>query len=106
MIRGTEVKSYLYKQSQDGIMVASDRTQETVDNNELSLGVVAQDLANYESAKYVLQEGESGYSINLYNYTASVHSALRHEIALREQLEQENQELKDRLAAIEAHLGL
>ena len=106
MIRGTEVKSYLYKQSQDGIMVASDRTQETVDNNELSIGVVAQDLANYESSKYVLQEGESGYSINLYNYTASVHSALRHEIALREQLEQENQELKDRLAAIEAHLGL
>ena len=106
MIRGTEVKSYLYKQSQDGIMVASDRTQETVNNNELSIGVVAQDLANYESSKYVLQEGESGYSINLYNYTASVHSALRHEIALREQLEQENQELKDRLAAIEAHLGL
>ena len=86
--------------------MASDRTQETVDNNELSIGVVAQDLANYESSKYVLQEGESGYSINLYNYTASVHSALRHEIALREQLEQENQELKDRLAAIEAHLGL
>ena len=114
LVKQVPVKSYLYKETQDGIALASDRTQEDADDNSLNVGIIAQDMANHEVGKYVLNCSEQGmYSVNLYNYTASIHSALRHEISLREELEQENQELKEKIDGLEskieaimAHVGL
>ena len=115
MIKGTEVKSYLYKQLQDGIALVSDRTQETVENqNDLNVGIIAQEMSNYDVGKYILNCNEQGsYSVNIYNYTASVHSALRHEISLREELqekydvlEQQYNDLQIQLEEIKNHVGL
>ena len=114
LVKQVPVKSYLYKETQDGIALASDRTQEDADDNSLNVGIIAQDMANHEVGKYVLNCSEQGmYSVNLYNYTASIHSALRHEISLREELQQENQELKEQvndlqvqLEEIKNHVGL
>ena len=115
MIKGTEVKSYLYKQLQDGIALVSDRTQETVESqNDLNVGIIAQEMSNYDVGKYILNCNEQGgYSVNIYNYTASVHSALRHEISLREELqekydvlEQQYNDLQVQLQEIKNHVGL
>ena len=115
MIKGTEVKSYLYKQLQDGTALVSDRTQETVENqNDLNVGIIAQEMSNYDVGKYILNCNEQGsYSVNIYNYTASVHSALRHEISLREELqekydmlEQQYNDLQIQLEEIKNHVGL
>ena len=115
MIKGTEVKSYLYKQLQDGIALVSDRTQETVESqNDLNVGIIAQEMSNYDVGKYILNCNEQGsYSVNIYNYTASVHSALRHEISLREELqekydmlEQQYNDLQVQLEEIKNHVGL
>ena len=114
LVKQVPVKSYLYKETQDGVALASDRTQEDADDNSLNVGIIAQDMANHEVGKYVLNCSEQGmYSVNLYNYTASIHSALRHEISLREELQQENQELKEQvndlqvqLEEIKNHVGL
>ena len=116
MIKNVKVKSYLYKEfDESGIMVASEKTQETADNNDLCVGIVAQEANAEDTAKYMLKYDADAdiYSIDLYGYTASVHSALRYEISKREELQteldlvkEENEQLKERLDAIEQALGL
>ena len=118
MIKNTKVHSYLYKESTSSdvqtLNIKPQRTQESVDKDLLNIGILAQELAENEGSEYILNKGESGiYSLSLYNFSSAIMSALRHEISKREAaeerivvLEKENQELKDRLAKIEAYLGL
>ena len=110
MIKGTSVRSYLYKQPQSEAMSTSldeePRTQKSAEDNDLQIGILAQDLARHEMSKYVLnKDKESGlYSISLYNYSASLHSALRHEIGKRESLEKTVSDLTKRIEALETKL--
>ena len=107
MIKNSGVHSYVlnYKDMPENI------TQETAPIEQVHVGIIAQEVAQNEGWEYVLntttnEDGDIEYSVNNYNLTSAVMAALKVEITKREELEQENQELKDRLAAIEAHLGL
>ena len=79
------------------------RTQDNVEDNDLNVGIIAQDMAKHDVSKYVLNHSEeTGYSINLYNYSASLHSALRHEIKKREELEELVKELAEEVKALKS----
>lgn len=104
MIKDVEVKSYLYKQSLSEVSTLEliddedkePRTQDNVEDNDLNVGIIAQDMAKHDVSKYILNHSEEGgYSINLYNYSASLHSALRHEIKKREELEERVAKLEE-----------
>ena len=103
MIKNTKVHSYLYKEMNDGVAVASKRTQETVDEDNLNIGIVAQELAECEGSEYILTKGESdSYTVNLYNFSSAIMSALRYEISKREELESYIKTLESRLSALES----
>ncbi len=85
LLKNIEVHSYIYN--------GSDRED---------IGVIAQELANYDISDYLLKYDEqNGYSLNLYNYAAAIHSALRHEIQKREELEVKLLKLERRIDALE-----
>jgi hypothetical protein len=121
MVKNNDVHSYIL--NYDGL--EPDAKQEDVHKNHLHVGVIAQEMAQHEGGKYILnttinEDGEEEYSVGAYNLASAVMAALKVEIAKREELEQEkeqlkeqvdnlqtiNQELMTRLELIEQQLGL
>ena len=121
MIKNNDVHSYIL--NYDGL--EPDAKQEDVHQNHLHVGVIAQEMAQHEGGKYILnttinEDGEEEYSVGAYNLASAVMAALKVEITKREELEQEkeilkeqvdnlqatNQELMTRLELIEQQLGL
>lgn len=97
MIKNTGVHSYVlnYKDMPEGI------TQEEAPEEQVHVGIIAQEMDQYEGSRYILNVDENGqYSINNYNLTSAVMAALKVEIAKREELENEVKELKDELKEI------
>ena len=121
MVKNNDVHSYIL--NYDGL--EPDAKQEDVHKNHLHVGVIAQEMAQHEGGKYILnttinEDGEEEYSVGAYNLASAVMAALKVEITKREELEQEkeilkeqvdnlqtiNQELMTRLELIEQQLGL
>ena len=121
MVKNNDVHSYIL--NYDGL--EPDAKQEDVHQNHLHVGVIAQEMAQHEGGKYILnttinEDGEEEYSVGAYNLASAVMAALKVEITKREELEQEkeqlkeqvdnlqaiNQELMTRLELIEQQLGL
>ena len=121
MVKNNDVHSYIL--NYDGL--EPDAKQEDVHKNHLHVGVIAQEMAQHEGGKYILnttinEDGEEEYSVGAYNLASAVMAALKVEITKREELEQEkeilkeqvdnlqaiNQELMFRLELIEQQLGL
>ena len=107
MIKNSGVHSYVlnYKDMPENI------TQETAPIEQVHVGIIAQEVAQNEGWEYVLntttnEDGDIEYSVNNYNLTSAVMAALKVEITKREELEQENQELRAEIEAIKAHVGL
>ena len=124
MIKNTNVYSYtmigkdVTKMSEKELRTA----EKDVKDESIQMGILAQDLLPYECSRYILtqdlktdSEGNvtDTYAINPYNFASAIMAALKEEISKREAAEErivvfekENQELKDRLAKIEAYLRL
>ena len=121
MVKNNDVHSYIL--NHDGL--EPDAKQEDVHQNHLHVGIIAQEMAQHEGGKYILnttinEDGEEEYSVGAYNLASAVMAALKVEISKREELEQEkeqlkeqvdnlqtiNQELMTRLELIEQQLGL
>ena len=121
MVKNNDVHSYIL--NYDGL--EPDAKQEDVHQNHLHVGVIAQEMAQHEGGKYIInttinEDGEEEYSVGAYNLASAVMAALKVEISKREELEQEkeilkeqvenlqtiNQELMTRLELIEQQLGL
>lgn len=105
----------------DTTEISDELQQSSQEDMNLHMGFVAQEIEDSELAKYILikdelededgnKTGEYIYSVDNYAYTTAIHGALIHEIELRdkqiEDLQQENEELKERLAKIEELLGV
>lgn len=72
-----------------------------------NIGFIAQDIADTEIGDRILYYTEDGgYGYSLSNYVTTIAIALQHSINEVEELKAENKELKDRLAKIEAMLGV
>ena len=107
MIKNSGVHSYVlnYENMPENI------TQETAPIEQIHVGIIAQEVAQNEGWEYILntttnEDGDIEYSVNNYNLTSAVMAALKVEITKREELEQENQELRAEIEAIKAHVGL
>lgn len=84
MVKGTGVHSYVlnYKGMPKNI------SQETAPEEQVHVGIIAQELAQYEGSQYILNYTEKGgYTVNNYNFTSAVMAALKVEIKKREALE-------------------
>lgn len=105
MIKNTPVHTYVLNDTRIDLKDPDvvPLTEETAEQEQIHLGIIAQELDRFEGAKYILNyDEESGYSVNNYNLTSAIMSALKHEISLREK---ENDELKARLERLESLLG-
>ena len=103
MIKNTPVHTYVLNENRIDLKEPSvvPLTEETAEQEQIHLGIIAQELDRFEGAKYILNyDEEGGYSVNNYNLTSAIMSALKHEISLREDLEKEVDELKQELAQI------
>ena len=107
MIKNTPVHTYVLNDTRIDLRDPDvvPLTEETAEQEQIHLGIIAQELDRFEGAKYILNyDEESGYSVNNYNLTSAIMSALKHEISLREkendELKQEINELKQELAQI------
>lgn len=107
MIKNTPVHTYVLNENRIDLKEPDvvPLTEETAEQEQIHLGILAQELDEFEGAKYILNyDEESGYSVNNYNLTSAIMSALKHEISLREkendELKQEINELKQELVQI------
>lgn len=106
MIKNTNVYSYT--------MIGKDITKMTekeiksaekeVENENIQMGILAQDLLPYECSKYILTQNletdsegnvSDTYAINPYNFASAIMAALKEEISKREELQNEVKELKE-----------
>ncbi len=102
MIKGTGVHTYVLNDERVDIPKAQPLTMKNAPQEKIHLGVLAQELAEFEGHEFILNHDEaSGYSINNYNLTTAVMSALKVEISRREEAEKRIDELESRLAKIE-----
>lgn len=114
MIKGTGVHTYVLNENRVDAKDAKPLTEDTAPQENIHLGILAQELAEFEGSNYILNyDEESGYSINNYNLTSAVMAALKAEISKREkaeerlaQAEEHIKVLEDRLEKIEALLDL
>ena len=114
LVKNSGVHSYVlnYKDMPENI------TQETAPIEQVHVGIIAQEVAQNEGWQYILvtdvkDDGDVEYSVNNYNLTSAIMAALKVEISKREELQteldlvkEENEQLKERLDAIEQALGL
>ena len=112
MIKNTPVHTYVLNDTRIDLRDPDvvPLTEETADQEQIHLGIIAQELDEFEGSKYILNyDEESGYSVNNYNLTSAIMSALKHEISLREQendeLKQKNEELKQEINELKQELA-
>ena len=98
LIKNTGVHSYVlnYEGMPENIK------QEYAPQEQIHVGVIAQEMAQFEGNQYILNThenefGEKEYSINNYNYTSALHAALKVEISKREKLEYDLKQLKTKV---------
>lgn len=127
MVKNTPVYNYVMLSENKNKMSEFEYVEDTLMNSgreeSIQVGIMAQDILNYECSKYILvkneikdeetQETSEEYGINNYNFTSALMGALKKEIEYREELqskvdelEKENNDLKLRIEQIETLLGL
>ena len=58
------------------------------DQEDIQIGIITQELAQYEGSEYILNyDEEVGYTVNNYNLISAVMAALKVEITKRENVE-------------------
>ena len=114
LVKNSGVHSYVLNYND----MPDDITQETAPIEQVHVGIIAQEVAQNEGWQYILvtrenEDGDIEYSVNNYNLTSAIMAALKIEITKREELQteldlvkEENEQLKERLDAIEQALGL
>ena len=118
MVKNTDVFSYVMLDKNKEERDEFERVEATLMNSgndeNIKMGILAQDILDYDCSKYVLtyseytdeETGETKdyYGIDAYAFSSSIMGALKHEISLREkendELKQEINELKQELAQI------
>lgn len=108
MIKNTPVHTYVLNDTRIDLRDPDvvPLTEETAEQEQIHLGIIAQELDEFEGSRYILNYNEeSGYSVNNYNLTSAIMSALKHEISLREDLEKENDKLKQEIDEIKQELA-
>ena len=118
MVKNTDIFSYVMLEKNKEEMDEFERVEATLMNSgndeNIKMGILAQDILDYDCSKYVLtyseytdeETGETKdyYGIDAYAFSSSIMGALKHEISLREkendELKQEINELKQELAQI------
>lgn len=118
MVKNTDIFSYVMLDKNKEEMDEFERVEATLMNSgndeNIKMGILAQDILDYDCSKYVLTyseytDEETGeikdyYGIDAYAFSSAIMGALKHEISLREkendELKQEINELKQELAQI------
>ena len=118
MVKNTDIFSYVMLDKNKEEMDEFERVEATLMNSgndeNIKMGILAQDILDYDCSKYVLTyseytdektgEAKDYYGIDAYAFSSAIMSALKHEISLREkendELKQEINELKQELAQI------
>lgn len=103
MIKNTGVHSYVLNANRvdldDDIMPL---TMDKADQEDVQIGIIAQELAQYEGSEYILNYNEEvGYTVNNYNLISAVMAALKVEITKREQLEEKVNSMEKRMLEME-----
>lgn len=84
LIKMLPVHSYIYKD----IESRQSRTQATVGDELLNIGIIAQEALTLNGAEFFLTGNEEeGFSVNIYCFSAAIMSALKAEISKREALQ-------------------
>lgn len=106
MIKNTGVHSYVLNANRvdldDGIMPL---TMDEADQEDIQIGIIAQELAQYEGSEYILNyDDEVGYTVNNYNLISAVMAALKVEIAKREEVEEKLIVAEEKLTVAEERI--
>lgn len=106
MIKNTGVHSYVLNANRvdldDGIMPL---TMDEADQEDIQIGIIAQELAQYEGSEYILNyDEEVGYTVNNYNLISAVMAALKVEITKRENVEAKLMVAEEKIKDLESRL--
>lgn len=111
MIKNTPVHTYVLNDTRVDLkcLDVEPLTRETAEQEQVHLGIIAQELDKFEGSRFILNyDEEYGYSVNNYNLTSAVMSALRHHIKITDEelnnIKQENLELKSKVDTLEQRL--
>lgn len=111
MIKNTPVHTYVLNDTRVDLKCLDVKplTRETAEQEQVHLGIIAQELDKFEGSRFILNyDEEYGYSVNNYNLTSAVMSALRHHIKTTDEeldsIKQENLELKSKVDTLEQRL--
>lgn len=108
MVKGTGVHSYVLNNERVDLKDSNvmPLTMEEAPQEQIHVGILAQELAKFDGSEYILNyDDEVGYTVNNYNLTSAIMSALKQEITYREQLEEKVKTLEERLVKLEVLLG-
>lgn len=102
MIKGTGVHTYVINDQRLDKGKVIPLTEDTAPQDSIHIGILAQEMAEYDGYQYILNyDEEAGYSVNSYNLTSAVMSALKEEIRRREELEEKVKQMEQRMSALE-----
>lgn len=111
MIKNTPVHTYVLNDTRVDLKSSNVEplTRENAEQEQIHLGIIAQELDKFEGSRFILNyDEENGYSVNNYNLTSAVMSALRHHIKITDEelnnIKQENLELKSKVDTLEQRL--
>ena len=119
MIKNTDVFSYVMLNKNKEEMDDFERIEETLMNSgedeNVKMGIMAQDILNYDCSKYVLTyseyiDEETGeikdyYGIDAYAFSSAIMGALKQEILYRELLQNEVDKLKQDIESLKNNLN-
>lgn len=119
MIKNTDVFSYVMLNKNKEEMDEFERIEETLMNSgedeNIKMGIMAQDILNYDCSKYVLTyseytDEETGeikdyYGIDAYAFSSAIMGALKQEILYRELLQNEVDKIKQDIESLKNNLN-
>ncbi len=95
MVKGVSVNTYvMLEERKDKITKSAlnshENKQATASSERVQVGIIAQEMAQFDCGKYILVHDEETdiYSVNNYNFTSALMGALKVEISKRESLEE------------------
>ena len=106
MIKNTGVHSYVLNANRVDENEAMPLTMmDKADQEDIQIGIIAQELAQYEGSEYILNyDEEVGYTVNNYNLISAVTAALKVEITKRENVEAKLMVAEEKIKDLESRL--
>ncbi len=112
MVKGVSVNTYVMLNERKDKMTKSsleqpENKQATASSERVQVGIIAQEMAQFDCGKYILVHDEETdiYSVNNYNFTSALMGALKVEISKREELEDLVLELKKEVDTLKAKVA-